>query len=125
MRIEDLIQKVSDRPEQEVSREQRAGIAGTLKEAHQSMEVEHKFEVGDLVQFKPRMAIKKMHGGVAIVRRVLDEPIVSDEQGSGTPYFREPLDIILGLLDKSGDFLEYHMDSRRLEPYTGPMPEEI
>ena len=35
---------------------------------------------------------------------------------SGSPYFREPLDIVLGFVDGDGDFITYHFDSRRFAP---------
>lgn len=31
--------------------------------------------------------------------------------------YREPLDLLLGILHKDGDFLMYHFDSRRFQPY--------
>ena len=39
-----------------------------------------------------------------------------DKQDSGTPYFNEPLDLILGLIDEEGDFAIFYYDKRRFEP---------
>jgi hypothetical protein len=53
----------------------------------------------------------------AIVVSILDEPIVSKDDESGSPYFLETLDIILGLIVDDGTFLTFHYDSRRFESY--------
>ncbi len=49
---------------------------------------------------------------------MLLEPIFDSEEGTGSAYFREPLDIVLGVLEE-GSFLCLYFDSRRFEPYTG------
>jgi len=41
---------------------------------------------------------------------------------SGSPYFREPLDIVLGFLNGDGDFITYHFDSRRFAPVIEQKP---
>ena len=40
-----------------------------------------------------------------------------EERGAGSSYFREPLDIVLGIVDEEGDFLVFYLDSRRFEPF--------
>ena len=57
------------------------------------------------------------YGEPAIVMEVLEQPVIDLENGSGWPYFREPLDLLLGIVNKDGDFLIYHVDRRRFEPY--------
>lgn len=59
------------------------------------------------------------YGEPTIVMEVLEQPVVDSEHGAGWPYFREPLDLLLGIVDKDGDFLVYHYDHRRFEPYEG------
>ena len=47
---------------------------------------------------------------------VLETTIYDDEQRAGSTYFREPLDIVIGLLDdEDGDFITFYFDSRRLQ----------
>ncbi len=53
----------------------------------------------------------------AIVVAVLDEPIISSENESGSPYFLETLDIILGIMIDDHTFLTFYYDSRRFETY--------
>ncbi len=54
----------------------------------------------------------------AIIVDILNPILISEEKETGSPYFREPLDILLGFIDeKRGDFLVFHCDSRRFEPY--------
>jgi hypothetical protein len=51
--------------------------------------------------------------------RQLDEPLFEEVENSGNPCFREPLTLVAAEVDEEGDFLGYHYDARRLEPYEG------
>ena len=74
------------------------------------------FKPGDIVDWKPRMKNKSAYGPFVVVE-VLDSPIFDDEENwSDSPYFREPLDIILGKVVADGEkFVTYYYDSRRIE----------
>lgn len=79
----------------------------------------HEFKPGMLVQWKAglRNRMRPKEKEPAIVVQQLEEPVLNDPDGeAGTPYYREPLDLILGVLDEDGDFICYHYDSRRFEP---------
>ena len=52
-----------------------------------------------------------------IVVEVLSDPIEDAEQNSGSAYFKERLDIVLGIIDEEGDFVTFHFDKRRFEPW--------
>jgi len=54
-----------------------------------------------------------------MVVELLEQPVVDSTFESGSIYFRERLDIILGFLDEDDEFCLLHYDSRRFEPYTG------
>ncbi|TVQ85703.1 MAG: hypothetical protein EA400_14890 [Chromatiaceae bacterium] len=62
-------------------------------------------------------------GEPAVVVSVLESPVPDNEQESGSTYFREPLDLVLGVIwDKEphrGDFVLFHFDSRRFLPWAG------
>ena len=45
----------------------------------------------------------------------LEQPIIQDTRDSGSPYYREPLDLVLALLDDDRDLLILHYDKRRFE----------
>lgn len=75
----------------------------------------HTFAVGDIVEWKPGMANKKAEGPFVVVK-VLQVPVTDAEASPGSPYFNEPLDIVLGHIDADGDFMLYYYDSRRLQP---------
>lgn len=79
----------------------------------------HDFKIGDIVEYKPGFQTK-MSSGPFVVMEILENPILITEQGPGTPYFREPLDIILGEIAENqfGEVLiAMHYDSRRFQPY--------
>jgi len=75
------------------------------------------FNPFDVVKWKKGLKNKKYpeEEQLAMVIQELEEPIIQSERDSGTPYFREPLDIILGVLDQDGDLMLYHYDKRRFE----------
>ena len=72
------------------------------------------FDVGDIVDWKPDLKNKRSDGPFVVVE-VLREPVVDRTKDGGSPYYREPLDIVLGHFDSDGDFMMYHYDSRRLQ----------
>lgn len=82
----------------------------------------HQFKPNQLVMWKKGMKNRRSpgYGEPAIVIEVLATPLLNPGDESGTPYFREPLDIIIGSLDADGDLLCFHYDSRRFEPYLEP-----
>ncbi|MCP5197389.1 MAG: hypothetical protein H6974_11490 [Gammaproteobacteria bacterium] len=82
---------------------------------------EKELQPGMLVVWKPGLKNRRFprYGEPAIVVKVLDPPILDHENESGCTYYREPLDLLLGILHKDGDFLVYHFDSRRFQPQEG------
>ncbi len=84
----------------------------------------HDFTPGQLVCWKPELKNRKYpaYGECGVVVHVLPEPVMDAGPESGSPYFREPLDIVLGFLDGDGDCLTYHFDSRRFAPVVEQKP---
>lgn len=78
----------------------------------------NEFVVGDLVKWKPGLRNKGTieYDEVAIVVEVLDPPIYDEEKGAGSPYYREPLNLVLAFLDSDNDFITFHTDKRRFMP---------
>ncbi len=74
---------------------------------------------GQMVTWKPGLKNRRFpaYGQPAIVVERLTIPILDHEAEAGSPYYREPLDVLLGILRRDGDFLVYHFDSRRFQPY--------
>lgn len=100
-------------------------LAQTLRMRLACLQERHAFAPGDLVTWKPGMANRTAPGPgrPALVIEVLAEPVFDPTQEAGRPYFREPLDIVLGLLieegEHRGDFITLYLDSRRLKPWQG------
>lgn len=82
---------------------------------------EKSLQAGLLAQWKPGMKNRKTpdYGEPMMVVEMLEQPIIDGTFESGSIYFRERLDIVLGFLDEDGEFGVLHYDSRRFEPYTG------
>ncbi|MCF7984277.1 MAG: hypothetical protein K9L70_07725 [Thiohalocapsa sp.] len=83
----------------------------------------HRFAPGDLVTWKPGLKNRRVprHGRAAVVVAVLAAPLLDSERESGSAYYREPHDLVLGVLwDREpgrGDFVTFHFDSRRFQPW--------
>ena len=82
---------------------------------------EKSLQPGMLAQWKPGMKNRKSpdYDAPMMVVEVLEQPIIDTTFDSGSVYFRERLDILLGFLDEDDEFYLLHYDSRRFEPYTG------
>lgn len=89
-----------------------------LSEVFSVYTVKHTFAPGDIVEWKPRMSHKKGEGPF-VVLKVLETPVVDNESTPGSPYFNEQMDIVLCSLDQDNDFVCYHHDSNRFQPYKG------
>lgn len=90
-----------------------------LREACDNLLKKEDFEVGQIVKWKKDLKNRRLpqRNQPAIVVRVLDEPIVSSDDESGSPYFLEKLDIVLGVMSKDGTFITFYYDSSRFESY--------
>src|SRR6185312_180918 len=88
---------------------------------HFSSGAEKSLQPGMLAQWKPGMKNRRApdYDVPMIVVEVLEQPVIDSTFESGSVYFRERLDIILGFVDEDDEFYMFHYDSRRFEPYTG------
>jgi len=91
-----------------------------LKTIHQKLLEPHELQVGDVVKWKQGLKNKKRPypNQPAIVIELLEKPLIERSgEETGSPYYREPLNIILGLFDDDDEFLMYYYDKRRFEPF--------
>jgi len=89
-----------------------------LSTLRENLNQTNKFDVGDIVRWKKGLKNKRIpeYDLPAIVVEILDKPIFDEKAEVGSTYYREPLDIILGVIIKN-EFLTFHYDSRRMELY--------
>lgn len=84
----------------------------------------HDFAPGDLVTWKPGLKHKRYprYGQPAVVLEVLATPVLDPQNEAGATYFREPLDVVVGVLwdegTDRGELIAFHFDSRRFQPWT-------
>lgn len=90
-----------------------------LKSACKNFLRKESFEVGQIVKWKENLKNRRLphKNQPAIVITILDEPVISTDDESGSPYFLETLDIILGIIVDDGTFQTFYYDSRRFEAY--------
>lgn len=91
-----------------------------LKTRFNDFSKENRFERNQIVKWKNGLKNRLLpfENQPAIVIDILSPPLVSQEEEAGSPYFREPLDILLGFIDEKNQiFILFHYDSRRFEPY--------
>lgn len=90
-----------------------------LQELARRLDQLHSFTKGQFVKWKPGLKNRKFpdYGEPAIVTAVLPSPIFDPgEVTAGSPYFQEPLTLVLGTY-RDEEFLEFRLDSRRFEPF--------
>jgi hypothetical protein len=88
-----------------------------LKELCSRLHKQNEFKEGDLVKWKPGLKNRNYpaYGEPVIIVSVLDSPVFDpSELTAASPYFREPLSLIIGEVVEK-DFVEYHVDARRFE----------
>jgi hypothetical protein len=78
----------------------------------------HSFAKGQFVRWKPGLRNRSLpdYGEPAIVRAVLPCPVVNPEENPSSPYYREPMTMIIGGFMED-DLVEFHVDTRRFEPF--------
>lgn len=74
------------------------------------------FKPGDIIEWKPGLRNRRFpqYGEPFVVVEVLTIPIIDEAAESSGPYWKEPLDLRIGLVGPSGDFSMYYMDSHRV-----------
>jgi hypothetical protein len=90
-----------------------------LRQVYGEFQKRHEFKPGVVVRWKTGMKNKKFprDDHPALVMEVLKTPLTDETKDAGSTYFREPLDIVLGIIHPDGDFLTFYFDSRRFEPW--------
>lgn len=102
----------------------RGDLGAALRERYRLFIQPQRFAPGDLAAWKPGLKNKRIprYGHPAVVIEVLATPVLDREDAAGSTYFREPLDVVLGLLldegPARGELMTFHYDSRRLQPWT-------
>lgn len=92
-------------------------LAVRLRDSLKQFQEKHTFSVGQIVRQKPQASSYRWPNSLAIVVEILAEPTRNDDAEPGNTHYREPLDIIVGIIDESdGEFMLFYVDSRRLEP---------
>ena len=77
------------------------------------------FKVGDIIQWKEGLKNKMFpeYNEPAIILEILDEPLVDTDDRIGSPYYKEQLDLKLGMIDDDGDLVSFYFDGNRFEFY--------
>ncbi|MBK5963333.1 hypothetical protein CCR95_04315 [Thiocystis minor] len=102
----------------------RGDLGAALRERYQLLIQPHRFAPGDLVTWKPGLKNHRIprYGHPAVVVELLETPVFDSDRDAGSPYFREPCDVVLGLLiddgPARGELLTFHFDCRRFQPWT-------
>ena len=89
-----------------------------LKELVDRIDQHNVFSKGQFVRWKPGLKNRKVpeYDEPAIVIGVLLPPILDpSEIAAASPYFQEPLNLVIGLFHDD-DLLEFRVDGRRFEP---------
>lgn len=91
---------------------------------HQLKEVKHMLQPGMIVTWKPGLKNRRVpsYGKPGIVVSMLEAPVFDTEE-SGSSYFREPLDMLIGVFIETGqhrgEFMVFHSSAERYQPWNG------
>lgn len=103
-----------------VSEEKRKEIAEKLNAIYDVFLDNYELKEGQLVEWKQgvKNRVRPRFREPAIIVKLLKTPEFDTEKDAGTPYFKEPLDMIIGVLEEDeGNFLFFHVDKRRFKPF--------
>ena len=110
--------RLADRPESDDPAQARKRM---LKELAERLDQHHVFAKGEIVVWKAGLKnrTKPDYGEPVIVTGVYPSPIYDQtENSSASPYFREPLSLVIGVYCDD-DLIEFRVDGRRFEPMEG------
>jgi len=132
--VDRVTRDIGEKRAEAIVRHNSASGVATLRLLCARLNEANEFAIGDIVQWKTELRNKSRpaYGQPAIILEVKDPPEANLEDDSGSPYFREPLDIVIGFLDaaigETDQMLAYHVDGRRLEhhpSYPAEIPGEL
>ncbi|HEY9804496.1 MAG TPA: hypothetical protein V6D25_29460 [Leptolyngbyaceae cyanobacterium] len=123
--LAEILKKIREKEADELedeeieNREYGDDYVNQLKYACENLLKKENFAVGQIVKWKKHLKNRKLpyRNQPAIVVSLLDKPVISTTDESGSPYFLETLDIILGIIVDDGTFLTFYYDSRRFQSY--------
>ncbi len=115
-KLMEIMRKSSD-SDMESGTARSSDISSLKQKVNSFLEKPPTFNQGDVVKWKKGLKNKKYpkEGQLCIVIKEMKEPIIQDSRDSGSPYYREPLDLVLALLDDASDLVIFHYDKRRFE----------
>lgn len=100
-------------------------LPSLLREHYRQLKViKHTFRLGMLMTWKPGLKNRRWpaYGKPLIVLSLLDTPVFDTDE-AGSTYFRESLDMVVGMFLDSGEhrgrFLTFHVSSERFQPWPG------
>ena len=114
-----LLEKEERDGQESFDKEKISETAGKLRAFYEAYLSDENLAPGMLVVWKPGLKNKKRPkvDEPMVVLSILDTPVYANDEGPGSTYFREPLDLIGGILDSDGDFTIFHFDRRRFTPF--------
>lgn len=113
----EIMRKSSDSDTEESRATKYSGFSALKQKVSSFLEPAPKFRPGDVVRWKKGLKNKRYpkEGQLCIVMEEMKEPIIQDNRDAGSPYYREPLDLVLALLEDDSDLVIFHYDKRRFE----------
>lgn len=114
---------IQDEPLDDLLGDLDGDLSSVLLERYALFAQRHSFTPGQLVGWAPGLRNRRLptYGTPAVVLEVLPAPIHDSDPESGSTYFREPLDLVIGLIwDRDpgrGELMAFHVDGRRFQPW--------
>jgi len=121
--VESLAEALAEQKASKRVRNRLPETVDRLRAICEAFNARAEFKVGDVVRWKDGLKNKRnpAYDSPAVVFAVLEEPLFDEEGSGGSQYFREPLDLVIGLFPESDSGGEdrsvrtFYVDSRRVE----------
>lgn len=96
------------------------GTAWRLQRIARTLDEPRDYVKGDLVVWKTGLQNRTIPDGddPMVVLRVLESPVFDEQSPVGSPYFHEPLDVIVGYFANDGTMVPAYVDGRRIRHAT-------
>jgi len=90
-----------------------------LRARYSAYASENVINQGDFVEWIPGLKNRRKpdYGEPVIVVEVRTNPTFAEDRDPNSAYYREKLDLVLGLLDEDDEFIVFHFDSSRFRAF--------
>jgi hypothetical protein len=114
--------RVAELAKRSVWHRKSAEYRGLLTERFASIVSQRDYGYGDFVEWIPGLRNRTIpaYGEPAVVISIDEQAFEDSTRDVNSGYFKEPIDLALGVLDQQDELVVFHFDSRRFRKFVEP-----